>query len=99
MRYAAALLQVAACSIGDRAALEEDQWELRHLLDSYEAAQRVISDTDTRMAALPEHIPCADLVRSVGMALPQAAALIPPFGLVGHSLEDDALTSLIYRCT
>lgn len=76
LRYAAALLQVAACSIGDRAALEEDQWELRHLLDSYEAAQRVISDTETRMAALLEYIPCADLVRSVGMALPQAAAIL-----------------------
>jgi transposase len=28
------------------------------------------------MAALLEYIPCADLVRSVGMALPQAAAIL-----------------------
>ncbi len=54
----------------------EAQWDLRHLLDSSEVMERPISETQTRMAAWLEHIPCADLVRSVGMALRQAVAIL-----------------------
>ena len=79
MRKATQLLELARSSVGDVSALEEDKWELQHLLDEYKRVRRTIDEADVRIQNLLPQIPCADLIRSVGATAP-ATAVILAFG-------------------
>jgi transposase len=76
MSKATQLLELARRSVGDRSALEEDKWELQHLLDEYQRVQRIIDEADERIQSLLSEIPCADLIRSVGVTAPATAAIL-----------------------
>ncbi|AEI39689.1 IS110 family transposase [Paenibacillus mucilaginosus] len=70
------LQSLARHSVGDTSALEEDKWELRHLIEEYERIRRIIDEADQMIEkALPE-IPCSDLIRSVGASVPATAAIL-----------------------
>ena len=73
------LLELARHSIGDAVALEEDKWELKHLLDEYKRVRRTIDDADKFIREILLEIPGADLIRSVGATIP-ATAVILAFG-------------------
>jgi transposase len=75
-RKANELLELARHSIGDTVALEEDKWELQHLLDEYERVQRIIDEADELIKKVLPEIPCADLVRSVGATVPATAVIL-----------------------
>ncbi len=70
------LQELARHSVGDRIALEEDKWELRHLLDEYERVRRIIDEADEMIAKMLPEIPCSVLIRSVGTSLPATAAIL-----------------------
>ena len=59
LHKAAKLIELATHSIGDPVALEEDKWELQHLLDEYERVRRISDELIQKI--LPE-ILCADLI-------------------------------------
>ncbi|WP_277713441.1 hypothetical protein [Paenibacillus mucilaginosus] len=40
------LQSLARHSVGDTSALEEDKWELRHLIEEYERIRRIIDEAD-----------------------------------------------------
>ncbi|MGF7036139.1 transposase [Paenibacillus mucilaginosus] len=70
------LQSLARHSVGDTSALEEDKWELRHLIEEYERIRRIIDEADQMIEkALPE-IPCSNLIRSVGASVPATAAIL-----------------------
>ncbi len=70
------LQELARHSIGDSTTLEEDKWELRHLIDEYERVRQIISEADEMIKKLLPEIPCSDLVRSVGASIPATAAIL-----------------------
>ncbi|CAG7659001.1 IS110 family transposase IS650 [Paenibacillus allorhizosphaerae] len=70
------LQELARRSVGDSVALEEDKWELRHLLDEYERVRQIIDEADGMIEKLLPEVPCSDLVRSVGISLPATAAIL-----------------------
>ena len=76
MRKAAELLELARRSVGDPIALEEDKWELQHLLDEYQNVRRIIDEADEKIRKLLPVMPCADLIRSVGASIPATAAIL-----------------------
>jgi transposase len=75
-RKATELLHAASRSVGDVAGLEEDKWELQHLLDTYEQTRKTIDEADERIRNLLSQIPCAELLRSVGISVPACAAIL-----------------------
>jgi transposase len=75
-RAAEALKEAAARSIGDVVGIDEDKWELQHLLDSYAHARRVVAEADARLGPLLANIPGADLLRSVGITQAATAAIL-----------------------
>jgi transposase len=70
------LQELARHSVGDSVALEEDKWELRHLLDEYERVRQIIDEADEMIEKVLPEIPCSDLVRSVGASIPATAAIL-----------------------
>lgn len=66
---------LARHSVGDATALEEDKWELRHLIEEYERICHIIDEADEMIEKLLPEIPCSDLVRSVGISVPATAAI------------------------
>ncbi|MGO4350020.1 IS110 family transposase [Paenibacillus sp. MCAF9] len=69
------LQTLARHSVGDATALEEDKWELRHLVEEYERICHIIAEADEIIKKLLPEIPCSDLVRSVGVSVPAMAAI------------------------
>jgi transposase len=69
------LQTLARHSVGDATALEEDKWELRHLIEEYERICHIIDEADEIIEKLLPEIPCSDLVRSVGVSVPATAAI------------------------
>jgi transposase len=76
MRKAKELIELARRSVGDPVALEEDKWELRHLLDEYDRVRQIIDEADELIQKVLPEIPCADLVMSVGASIPATAAIL-----------------------
>ncbi|NMP23302.1 IS110 family transposase, partial [Sulfobacillus harzensis] len=76
LRCAQALQEAAARSIGETVGLDDARWELQHLLVSYRHAYQVVEETDTRLEALLAKIPCAPLLRSVGIPTSETAAIL-----------------------
>ena len=76
LRCAQALHEAAAKSIGDTVGLNDARWELQHLLTSYRHAYQVVMEADTRLEALLGEIPCAPLLRSVGIPVSETAAIL-----------------------
>jgi transposase len=74
-RKASELLYAARHSVGDVSGLDEDKWELQHLLDTYEQTRKIIDEADERIRNLLSQIPCAELLRSVGISVAATAAL------------------------
>ncbi len=74
-RKATKLLELARRSVGEVSALEEDKWELQHLLDEYMRVRRTIDEADERIQSLLSQIPYADLVMSVGITAPATTAI------------------------
>ncbi|MDQ0896822.1 IS110 family transposase [Paenibacillus sp. V4I7] len=70
------LQSLARHSVGDTTALEEDKWELRHLIEEYERIRRIIDEADEMIEKILPEIPCSDLVRSVGTSVPATAAIL-----------------------
>jgi transposase len=70
------LQALARHSVGDSTALEEDKWELRHLIEEYERICRIIDEADEMIEKVLPEIPCSELVRSVGVSLPATAAIL-----------------------
>jgi transposase len=73
---AACLLELARHSVGDTFALEEDKWELTHLVDEYERVQRIVDEADEMIEKILPEIPGSELVRSVGASVPATAAIL-----------------------
>ncbi|TVY08216.1 IS110 family transposase [Paenibacillus cremeus] len=63
-------------SVGDSTALEEDKWELRHLIEEYERVCQIIDEADKMIEQLLPEIPCSDLIRSIGVSVPATAAIL-----------------------
>jgi hypothetical protein len=55
------LQTLARHSVGDATALEEDKWELRHLIEEYERICHIIDEADEMIEKLLPEIPCSDL--------------------------------------
>lgn len=70
------LQALARHSVGDSTALEEDKWELMHLIDEYERICQIIDEADEMIERILPEIPCSDLVRSVGASVPATAAIL-----------------------
>jgi transposase len=70
------LQSLARHSVGDSTALEEDKWELRHLIEEYERICQIIDEADEMIEKILPEIPCSDLVRSVGASVPATAAIL-----------------------
>jgi transposase len=70
------LQALARYSVGDSTALEEDKWELRHLIEEYERICQIIDEADEMIEKILPEIPCSDLVRSVGASVPATAAIL-----------------------
>jgi transposase len=70
------LQALARHSVGDSTALEEDKWELRHLIEEYERICQIIDEADEMIQKILPEIPCSDLVRSVGASVPATAAIL-----------------------
>jgi transposase len=70
------LQALARHSVGDSTALEEDKWELRHLIEEYERICQIIDEADEMIEKILPEIPCSDLVRSVGASVPATAAIL-----------------------
>jgi transposase len=70
------LQSLARHSVGDTTALEEDKWELRHLIEEYERIRRIIDEADKMIEKILPEIPCSDLVLSVGASVPATAAIL-----------------------
>lgn len=70
------LQALARYSVGDSTALEEDKWELMHLIDEYERICQIIDEADEMIERILPEIPCSDLVRSVGASVPATAAIL-----------------------
>jgi transposase len=70
------LLELARHSVGDTFALEEDKWELTHLVDEYERIQRIVDEADEMIEKILPEIPGSELVRSVGASVPATAAIL-----------------------
>ena len=75
-RKAIELLELAKHSVGDTFALEEDKWELTHLVDEYESVQRIVDEADEMIEKILPEIPGSELVRSVGTSIPATAAIL-----------------------
>lgn len=75
-RKAIELLELARHSVGDTIALEEDKWELTHLVDEYERVQGIIDEADEMIEKILPEIPSSELVRSVGASIPATAAIL-----------------------
>jgi transposase len=70
------LQALARYSVGDSTALEEDKWELRHLIEEYERICRIINEADEMIEKVLPEIPCSELVRTVGVSIPATAAIL-----------------------
>ena len=75
-RKATALLQQARASVGVVLGLEEDRWELTHLLDTYDRLQAIIAEADQRLQTLMDGLPYAENLRSIGIPAPTTAAIV-----------------------
>ncbi|QQE78244.1 IS110 family transposase [Alicyclobacillus sp. SO9] len=75
-RKAMELLHLARQSVGDTVALEEDKWELTHLVDEYERVQKIVDEADEMIEKILPEIPGADLIRSAGATIPATAAIL-----------------------
>lgn len=75
-RKAIELLELARHSVGDTFALEEDKWELTHLVDEYERIQRIVEEADEMIKKMLPEIPGSELVLSVGVSAPATAAIL-----------------------
>jgi transposase len=70
------LIELARHSVGDTFALEEDKWELTHLVDEYERIQRIVDEADEMIEKILPEIPGSELVRSAGVTVPATAAIL-----------------------
>jgi len=74
------LQELARRSVGDSTALEEDKWELRHLIEEYERVREIIDEADEMIQKVLPEIPCSDLIRTIGVSIPAKTAAILAFG-------------------
>jgi len=79
MSKATELLAQARSSVGVIIGLDEDKWDLEQLLDTFERVEMTIQEADNRITKLLPEIPCAELLRSVGLTA-SASAVILAFG-------------------
>lgn len=90
-RKAIELLELARHSVGDTFALEEDRWELTHLVDEYERVQKIIDEADEMIEKILPEIPGSELVRSVGASIPATAAILAFGGDLSQLSHGDQL--------